>query len=101
LNVAKLFGCVQGSPSKEPLSPADTTEKYGLEAGLWKVFTEKDAVSGKSKGDQAKDLLARYGSAYLITSISFAIVSFAICYSLVNAGIDVASLLSKVRSSYG
>jgi hypothetical protein len=35
---------------------------------------------------QAKDLLKRYGSAYLITSISFAVVSFSTCYALVSAG---------------
>lgn len=63
----------------------ETTKKFGLEAGLWKVWTDKNA-DGKSKSDQAKDLLKRYGSAYLITSISFAIVSFAACYALVNAG---------------
>ena len=44
---------------------------------------------------QAKDLLARYGSAYLITSISFAIVSFAACYAAVDAGLDVAALLQR------
>lgn len=43
-------------------------------------------MTGKSKGQQAKDLLKRYGGAYLITSISFAIVSFAACYALVSAG---------------
>ena len=42
--------------------------------------------NGKGKGAQAKDLLARYGSAYLITSISFAIVSFGACYALVSSG---------------
>lgn len=67
-------------------NPKETTEKYGLEAGLWQVFTNKDPETGKSKGQQAKDLLKRYGSAYLITSISFAIVSFAACYALVSAG---------------
>ena len=61
------------------------TKKYGLEAGLWKVFTAKNA-EGKSKGDQAKELLKRYGSAYLITSISFAPASFGACYALVNSG---------------
>ncbi len=50
------------------------------------MFTNKDPETGKSKGQQAKDLLKRYGSAYLITSISFAIVSFAACYALVSAG---------------
>lgn len=80
----------------EDKSPAETTtEKYGLEAGLFSVFTAKDDT-GKTKAEQAKDLLARYGSAYLITSISFAIVSFAACYAAVNAGVDVASLLRSV-----
>jgi len=31
-------------------------------------------------GPSAKDLLKKYGSAYLVTSISLSIVSFAICY---------------------
>lgn len=66
---------------------AETTEKYGLEAGLWQVFSGKGgSKEGKGKGAQAKDLLARYGSAYLITSISFAIVSFGACYALVSSG---------------
>ncbi|CAL8470079.1 g9621 [Coccomyxa elongata] len=81
--------------TKKP-DPKETTEKYGLEAGLWQVFTNKDPVTGKTKGQQAKDLLKRYGSAYLITSISFAIVSFAACYALVSAGVDVGALLAKV-----
>ncbi len=49
------------------------------------VFTSKDG-KGVSRTQQAKDLLAQYGSAYLLTSISFAIVSFSACYALVNAG---------------
>ena len=61
------------------------------------MFTSKDENGdGISKGEQAKQLLKRYGSAYLVTSISFAIVSFAACYALVNAGVDVAGLLTKV-----
>lgn len=66
-------------------SAEEITEKYGLEAGLWNVFRSKDK-NGRSKGDLAKDLLKRYGSAYLITSISFALVSFSLCYALVSAG---------------
>jgi hypothetical protein len=80
-------------------SADETTVKYGLEAGLWKVFTSKDESGTASKGQQAKDLLKRYGSAYLLTSVSFAIVSFAACYALVNAGVDVAGLLTKVGLS--
>lgn len=101
----------------------ETTEKYGLEAGLWKVLTSKDepppgastsssdgedgaaaaaaaasssgAAPPPSKTEQAKALLARYGSAYLVTSISFALVSFAACYAAVSAGVDMAALLAR------
>jgi len=83
------------SPTKDDAK--STTEKWGLEAGLFKVFTSKEETpGGPSKGQQAKELLARYGSAYLITSISFSIVSFGLCYVLVNSGVDVAALLGKV-----
>ena len=83
--------------TEDPKSDAEeTTVKYGLEAGLWKVFTSKEGGNTLSKGQQAKDLLKRYGSAYLLTSVSFAIVSFAACYAMVNAGVDVAGLLTKV-----
>jgi len=67
----------------------ETTQKWGVEAGLM-----KSAQQGNF--DQAKLLLKKYGVAYLATSISFAIVSFAICYSLVDSGVDVTSLLEKV-----
>jgi hypothetical protein len=73
----------------------EVTEKYGLEAGLWKVFRSKDE-DGKGKGVQAKDLLKRYGSAYLITSISLSLVSFGVCYVLVSSGVDVAALLGRI-----
>ena len=40
-----------------------------------------DANRSKTKdGPDAKELLKKYGSAYLITSISLALVSFSICY---------------------
>jgi len=73
-----------------------TAEKFGLEAGLWKVITSKPADGKISKAEQTKQLLTQYGSAYLLTSISFAIVSFAACYAAVNSGVDVAALLAKV-----
>lgn len=50
------------------------------------MLTSKEEEAPISKTEQAKRLLAQYGSAYLITSISFAIVSFACCYAAVNAG---------------
>ena len=69
-----------------------TTEKWGLEAGLFKVFTNKDDKGTKTKGQQAKELLTRYGSAYLITSISFAIVSFTLCYALISSGVSPCNI---------
>ena len=45
---------------------------------------------------KAKDLLKKYGGAYLLTSTSLAIVSFSLCYFLIDNGVDVGSLLGKV-----
>ncbi|KAJ3700453.1 hypothetical protein LUZ61_004158 [Rhynchospora tenuis] len=82
------------SPSAE-----ENTEKFGLEYGLWKIFSakEKDGEGKeKSKTDQAKELLAKYGGAYLATSITLSIISFTLCYLLVSAGFDVQALLNKI-----
>uniref|UniRef100_A0A7S1UM22 DUF1279 domain-containing protein n=1 Tax=Phaeomonas parva TaxID=124430 RepID=A0A7S1UM22_9STRA len=73
----------------------EVTEKYGLEVGLFKTLKSGE----KGSGQTAKDLLAKYGAAYLTTSISLALVSFATCYYLVDNGVDVASLLAKVGIS--
>lgn len=43
-----------------------------------------------------QDLLRKYGPAYLITSITLAIISYALCYLLISTGVDVISLLKKV-----
>jgi len=67
-----------------------TTEKFGLEAGLFQSLSQKDG------GTTAKELLTKYGFAYLATSIPLAILSFTICYVLVDNGVDVAILLSKL-----
>merc|ERR1719183_2873795 len=68
-----------------------TVEKFGLEAGVFKALTSKD-----KSGPSAKDLLKKYGSAYLLTSISLSLVSFTVCYLLVDNGVDVAALLGKL-----
>lgn len=83
--------------SSKNSSPEEVTKKYGLEAGLWKIFSSKEeGEQQKSKGDQAKELLAKYGGAYLATSITLSLISFALCYVLINAGVDVQTLLQKV-----
>ena len=67
----------------------DVTKKYGLEAGLWKAFRSGGNI-------KPTDLLKKYGAAYLITSITLAIISYALCYLLVSKGIDVGALLIKI-----
>lgn len=69
-----------------------TTEKFGLEAGLF----ESLKIGGEEGGATAKELLQKYGVAYLATSIPLAALSFAICYVLVDNGVDVTGLLAKV-----
>jgi hypothetical protein len=68
----------------------ETTEKYGLEAGLFQSLRREDG------GETAKSLLQKYGIAYLATSIPLALISFVICYFLVDHGVDVAGLLKQV-----
>ncbi|XP_021887489.1 uncharacterized protein LOC110806835 [Carica papaya] len=85
-------------------SAEEVTKKYGLEAGLWKIFSSKDegteeGAKKKSKGDEAKELLAKYGGAYLATSITLSLISFSLCYVLISAGVDVQALLLKVGIS--
>ncbi|KAF8667392.1 hypothetical protein HU200_053073 [Digitaria exilis] len=92
---------VQETKEGEAKTAEEITEKYGLEFGLWKVFSSKEEEEGgegrkKSRTDQAKELLAKYGGAYLATSISLSLVSFTLCYLLISAGVDVQDLLAKV-----
>jgi hypothetical protein len=77
----------------------DVVEKMGLEAGLFQALTNKDKQSddGKPGVQKATDLLKRYGGAYLLTSTSLALVSFAICYAAVDNGVDVSALLKTVN----
>jgi len=83
--------------------PEAITEKWGLEAGLWNVFSQKSETTGAdargTKMDSAKKLLKKYGSAYLVTSISLSIVSISLCYALISAGVDVPGLLDRVGLS--
>lgn len=76
------------------------TEKWGLEAGLWNVFSKgSEDGTGETKMTTAKNLLKKYGSAYLVTSISLSIVSISLCYGLISAGVDVPFFLDKVGLS--
>ena len=96
-----LFTSTSLNAVKEPETKTDdpsaeeTTEAYGLEAGLFQSLKKEDG------GQTAKELLAKYGVAYLATSIPLAIVSFTVCYALVDSGVDVSDLLSKVGITAG
>lgn len=57
---------------------------------------EEEKKKKKSKTDEAKELLAKYGGAYLATSITLSLISFSLCYALVTSGVDVQALLLKV-----
>ena len=74
---------------EKPSTLEDTTEKYGLEVGVLQSLQKKDT-------DAAKSVLKKYGIADLATSIPLAAVSFAICYLLVDHGVNVGALLEKV-----
>lgn len=84
--------------------PEEVAQKYGLEAGIFSALKQnKGGDSGEAGEEGAKgsktsagDLLKRYGGAYLLTSTSLALVSFSVCYVLVDNGVDVSSLLQKV-----
>lgn len=88
--------------SSSSSSAEEVTKKYGLEAGLWKIFSSKEGEEGKrekTKTEEAKELLAKYGGAYLATSITLSLISFTLCYALINSGVDVSALLQKVGIS--
>jgi hypothetical protein len=80
----------QQEQEEEEEHAEETTKKYGLEAGLFQSLKQNDG------GESAKSLLKKYGIAYLATSIPLALVSFGICYLLVDNGVDIGGLLSKV-----
>lgn len=82
------------------------TRKWGLEVGLWKLFTGKGKEGegpegAPKKGSQAKELLARYGGAYILTSVTLSAISFGLCYALIGNGVNVPSLLEKVGMQSG
>ncbi|KAL5215136.1 hypothetical protein ABZP36_004288 [Zizania latifolia] len=97
---------VQETKEGEAKTAEEITEKYGLEFGIWKVFSSNEEAEGggegkKSRTEQAKELLAKYGGAYLATSITLSLISFSLCYLLISAGVDVQDLLGKVGFATG
>jgi len=68
-----------------------------------RVVSRAWVVSQRGRGPSvsAKALFKRYGSAYLLTSISLAICSFSACLALVRAGVDMPALLGKLGIATG
>ncbi|KAF9684681.1 hypothetical protein SADUNF_Sadunf04G0143900 [Salix dunnii] len=68
-----------------------------------KIFSSKeegeDGEKTQSKGDQANELLAEHGGAYLATSVTLSLIFFSLGYALLNADIDVQTLLQDVGVS--
>ncbi|KAL3776673.1 hypothetical protein HJC23_005184 [Cyclotella cryptica] len=74
-----------------PIKPA-----FALHA----LQTDKETTQKSTTAEETTQkygLLAKYGIAYLATPIQLAILSFALCYVLVNWGVDVGALLSLIR----
>merc|ERR1711966_89797 len=78
----------KNADSKTATSSEKITEKYGPEAGIFQSLKSND-------GESAKSLLAKYGVAYLATSIPLALLSFLTCYALVDNGIDAGDTGEK------
>jgi len=57
---------------------------------MWRYYN----VSAAAK--LAKELFRKYGVAYLVTSISLSLVSFALMYTLVGRGVNVPALLASI-----
>ena len=87
----KLVSSATAVTSEETLVRA-----HGLEMALFRTALGKGADSGLSRAAQCKTLFKTYGPAYLTTSISLALVSYALSYLLVANGLDVVALLRKV-----
>ena len=85
----------------QPTTQADLVNKHGLEMALWKTLRGKGgpAEKGMSSTQQAKQLFKKYGAAYLMTSISLALLSYAVSYRLVASGLDVVGLLRRIGLS--
>merc|ERR1719401_502851 len=93
-SVLRVFKTEDETNTDSATTSEVTTEKYGLEAGLLQSLKSNDSESAKS-------LLAKYGAAYLATSIPLALLSFLTCYALVNNGVNVGSLLSSIGIDAG
>ena len=78
--------------AEEKLSAERFEIKNGFAARLWRSVR----MLAKKPDIKPGELLKKYGAAYLLTSISCSLVSYGLCYFLINAGVNVPALLMKI-----
>ncbi|KAB1222635.1 hypothetical protein CJ030_MR2G010232 [Morella rubra] len=103
-NCRKTWGVSPNGAVGADLGGSRTYSKALVYTKTVEIFSSKEegtegVEENKSKGNQAKELLAKYGGAYLATSITLSLISFLLCYALISAGIDVQALLQRVGIS--
>ena len=69
-----------------------------MKEGIDVQFRKKDKETAVAT---AGALLKEYGAAYLITSISLAAASYAVCYVSISRGVDVAAMLQRIGLKSG
>ena len=64
-----------------------------MRAGYSRVMMAAEDTSQKSARARAKEFATLYGGSYLGTSTAMAVVSYAVWYALIKAGVDVVALM--------
>ena len=87
------FVKLRREPALQLILTSSIKQRNSMEVRMYSTSTVSPEESEKVK---PKELLRKYGPAYLVTSIFLAILSYALCYLLVSTGVDVVSLLEKL-----
>ena len=87
------FVKLRREPALQLILTSSIKQRNSMEVRMYSASTVSPEESEKVK---PKELLRKYGPAYLVTSIFLAIISYALCYLLVSTGVDVVSLLEKL-----
>eukprot|EP00930_Biecheleria_cincta_P023907 TRINITY_DN17192_c0_g1_i1.p1 TRINITY_DN17192_c0_g1~~TRINITY_DN17192_c0_g1_i1.p1 ORF type:complete len:540 (-),score=70.50 TRINITY_DN17192_c0_g1_i1:38-1657(-) len=61
-----------------------------------RAWAVSEDFEGGSGSQSAKELFKRYGSAYLMTSITLSLISYTLFYELIKNGVNVAGALSSI-----
>ncbi|CAI5473576.1 unnamed protein product [Closterium sp. Yama58-4] len=94
-SVQQVYVPAQQHPAQHIHVSAELQPTDALLDSLLQQLEATQEYEAGSNAEVAKDLLTRYGGAYLGTSIALSLVSFSLCYLLVDQGVDVAGLLDS------